>query len=294
MDIKKINMQCSKVTVEGDDIYFDVRGQGEPLLLIAGGGGDGKWYSLVADILSDEYKVIAYDRRANARSTMNHPNNFDIHQESRDAAAVIQAAGETSAYIFGNSSGAVIALDMAITQPQAVRTVVIHEPPIASMHPKANKWKKFFAKIYLTSFRFGGTVAMLRFLIGVGLLQTTIQSAKATKVINEAIGEVDQNQQRISSKDSAEFFARQELLAVTNYYPDFKKLMENGAKVILAAGKMSIDQNRFYAQTVPILSEKIGCEVEIFPGHHGSYMDMPEEWAAVLRNTLHKVKGNAS
>jgi hypothetical protein len=28
-----------------------------------------------------------------------------------------------------------------------------------------------------------------------------------------------------------------------------------------------------------------------FPGHHGSYMDMPEEWAATLRSILHKAEG---
>ena len=57
---------------------------------------------------------------------------------------------------------------------------------------------------------------------------------------------------------------------------------------------MSIDKKRFYAQTVPVLSEKIGCEMVIFPGHHGSFMDMLEEWAAALRQTLHHANGNAS
>jgi hypothetical protein len=41
--------------------------------MIPGGGGDGSSYSFVADILSDEFKVITHDRRANARSTMNEP-----------------------------------------------------------------------------------------------------------------------------------------------------------------------------------------------------------------------------
>jgi pimeloyl-ACP methyl ester carboxylesterase len=289
MHINKVKVQRGRVTTEGDDLYFDMRGQGPPVLLIAGGGGDGKWYTLVANILSDEYKVITYDRRANARSTMNYPDNFDIHQQSRDAAEVIRAAGETSAIVFGNSSGAVVALDMAITQPQAVRAVVVHEPPLTLMHQNTNKWKKFFAKVYLTSFRMGGSMAMFRFLIGIGLIKTTIQSAKAVKVINNFIGEEDAVEKRISTSDGAEYFAKQELLQVTNYYPDLEKLKENGVKVFLAAGKMSLDKKRFYAQTVPKLAEKIGCEMVVFPGHHGSFMDMPEEWAATLRRILHKV-----
>ncbi|OGO79340.1 MAG: hypothetical protein A2Y23_00960 [Clostridiales bacterium GWB2_37_7] len=289
MDAEKVKIQHGRVTTEGDDLYFDVRGQGQPVLLIAGGGGDGKWYTLVANILSDEYKVITYDRRANGRSTMNYPDSFDIQQQSRDAAAVIRAAGEASAIVFGNSSGAVVAVDMAITQSQAVRAVIVHEPPLTLMHPKTNKWKKFFAKVYLTSFRMGGSMAMFRFLIGVGIMQTSLQSAKAAKVINNVIGEEDAVEKRISSSAGAEYFAKQELLPVTNYYPDLKRLKENGIKVFMAAGKMSLDKKRFYAQTVPVLAEKIGCEMVVFPGHHGSFMDMPVEWAATLRQIFHKV-----
>jgi hypothetical protein len=58
----------------------------------------------IADIL-DEFRVITYDRRASARSTMNEPQNFEISLQSRDAVAVLRAAGETSTFVFGNSNG---------------------------------------------------------------------------------------------------------------------------------------------------------------------------------------------
>ena len=124
-------MQSGRMTTEGDELYFEVRGTGPPLLLSPGGGGDGAAYSLIADILCDEFKVITYDRRASARSTMNEPQNFEISQQSRDAVAVLQAVGETSAFVVGNSSGAVIALDMAKTHRQAVRAIVAHEPEVS-------------------------------------------------------------------------------------------------------------------------------------------------------------------
>ena len=140
MKTHQINVQTGFVKTEGDDLYYEIRGQGQPVLMIPGGGGNSTLYSFVADILSDQYKVITYDRRANSRSTGNDPQNFDIGQQSRDAVAVLHAAGETSAFIFGNSSGAVIALDMAKTQPQSVRAIIAHEPPLARMHPHARKW----------------------------------------------------------------------------------------------------------------------------------------------------------
>ena len=111
----KLNFQTGRVMTEGDELYYEIRGHGQPLMMVPGGGGNGRAYSFVADILSDEYKVITYDRRGNARSTRNDPQNFEISQQSRDAVAVLRVADETSAFIFGNSSGAVIALDMAKT-----------------------------------------------------------------------------------------------------------------------------------------------------------------------------------
>src|SRR5262249_58033628 len=104
--------------------YYEVRGQGPPLLMISGGGGDAGFFLFVADILADEYKVITYDRRGNSRSTSRDPQNFEISQQSRDAVAVLRAVGETAALVFGNSGGAGIALDLAKTPPQAGRAAV--------------------------------------------------------------------------------------------------------------------------------------------------------------------------
>ena len=52
--------------------------------------------------------------------------------------------------------------------------------------------------------------------------------------------------------------------------------------------QMFLEKKRFYAQTAQILAEKLGCEMVTFPGHHSSFMDMPNEWAAMLRSVLHK------
>src|SRR5579863_3735097 len=204
MNTKQVTVTSGRVTTEGDDPYYEVRGQGQaggdkpqPLLLIAPAGGDGWQYSFVADILADEYKVITYDRRANARSTMNVPQNFEISQQSRDAVAVLRAVGETSAFVLGNSSGAVIALDMAKTQPQAVRAVVVHEAPIARVHPQNKKWQRFFAGVYATAFRFGSSLAALRFIFGVEV--PVRQLIKATREVN--IHREQSSERYISAKD---------------------------------------------------------------------------------------------
>ena len=88
--------------------------------------------------------MSTYDRRGNARSTRHFPHEFSIRQQSRDAVAILGGLGETKALVVGNSSGAVIALDMATAFPEHVHAAVIHEAPIPSVLPEAAKWKDFF------------------------------------------------------------------------------------------------------------------------------------------------------
>ena len=285
-------VQSGRVTTEGDDLYYEVRGQGQPFLMIAAGGGDGDYYAAVADRLCDEYKVITYDRRANSRSTMHDPQNFEISQQSRDAVAVLHAVGETSAFVFGNSSGAVIALDMAKTQPQAVRAVIVHEPPVPRVLPlrQARKWQRRFASTYLTAFRFGSYVAATQFMLGVHI--PILKVAQAQKMSNEYTRSrrEQSGEQRISNKVGVEFLIKGELLPVTNYLPDVERIKHNGVKVFMAVGEWARSKKPWYLQAAQILAGQLGCELVTFPGHHASYEDMPEEWAATLREVLHQAE----
>ena len=56
------------VSVNGAELYHEVRGSGPPVLLIMGATGDGGHFDTLADLLADEFTVITYDRRGNGRS----------------------------------------------------------------------------------------------------------------------------------------------------------------------------------------------------------------------------------
>jgi pimeloyl-ACP methyl ester carboxylesterase len=279
------HQKSHRITTEGDTLYYEVRGQGRPLLMIPGGGGDGGSYSIVAEILSAEFKVITYDRRANGRSTMNFPENFDMNQQSRDAVAVLDAAGERSAFVFGNSSGAVIALDMAQTQPHAVKAVIAHEPPLARIHPDAKKWQHLFTNVYNTAHRYGSTLAMLKFAFGIGIDFSFGSALKAHKAARKV--RLERGDNYLPRKAVTKYFLEQELLPVTNYLPEIESMKKNRVKIFMAAGKRSLEKKRFYAQTAQVLAEKLGCELVVFPGHHASFIDMPNEFAATLRRVIY-------
>ena len=286
MSTKPVEIQSSRVSTEGDELYYEVRGQGFPLLMIPPGGGDGWQYSFVADLLADEYKIITFDRRANGRSTLNNPQNFEISQQSRDAVAVLHAAGEESAYVFGNSSAAVIALDMARTQAHALRALIVHEAPLARLHPNARKWQRFFASVYLNGLRFGSSIAALQFMLGVQL--PIAELIKATKPINAH--RAQSSEPYLSDQTASEVLVKMELLPVTNYLPDVESIIRNGVRVFIAIGEWALKRNTWIAQVNLILAQQLGCELVKFPGHHGSFMDLPVEWAAALRGVLHRAQ----
>jgi hypothetical protein len=226
---KSMNQQprvtTGRVATEGDEIYYECRGQGQPLLMIPGGYGDAGVYSFVADILADEFKVISYDRRGQSRSTRHDPQNFEVGQQSRDAVAVLHAAGEKSAIVLGSSGGALFALEMAKSQPQAVKAVIAHEPPAVRVLPDADKWLTFFAQLYLTALK-DVQKASQDFAAACAVPAT----APDPEVQGSDVPQKLWLRQKMTS--SWEFCLRNEMLPSSHYKPDVSTIKKNGVGVL--------------------------------------------------------------
>jgi hypothetical protein len=114
------------------------------------------------------------------------------------------------------------------------------------------------------------------------------QALKATRAARKAR---EKSQEHfLDQKVATDFFLKQELLPVTNYLPDVEMIKKNGVKVCMAAGKRSLDKKRFYAQTAQILAERLASQIVTFPGHHASFVDTPDEFAATLLSVLRKAE----
>src|SRR5262245_37037804 len=122
------------VTVNGTELYHEVRGAGPPVLLIMGATGDGGHFDNLADLLADEFTVISYDRRGNGRSPV--PAGWRTtspEEQADDAAALLDALGVGPAAVFGTSSGGIFALCFLIRHPEAVRGAILHEPGLYAL-----------------------------------------------------------------------------------------------------------------------------------------------------------------
>src|SRR4029453_9652587 len=94
------------VEANGTELYYEVHGSGSPLLFISGATGDAGHFTHVADALSDDFRVITYDRRGNSRSP--RPAGWtqtSITEQADDAAALLEALPVTSPVVFGTRGG---------------------------------------------------------------------------------------------------------------------------------------------------------------------------------------------
>lgn len=120
-----MNIATSK---DGTKIAYDQTGQGPALVLIGGAFSYRKFPGTVqlAKLLSEKYTVINYDRRGRGDSGDTKP--YHTAREIEDLRAVIEEAAGGSAYVWGLSSGAALALQAA-SAGVPIQKLALHEPP---------------------------------------------------------------------------------------------------------------------------------------------------------------------
>ena len=108
----------------GIDLYYEVHGEGEPLLLIMGLSLTSKSWFRTIPVLSKHYKVIVFDNRGVGLS--GKPNSpYSIELMAEDARAVMDAVGIESAHVYGISMGGMIAQRLAIKYPERIKSLVL-------------------------------------------------------------------------------------------------------------------------------------------------------------------------
>jgi acetyltransferase/esterase len=262
------------VVNDGCSLYYERRGDGPGLLLVVGGGGDCAYYSAMADILADSYTVVTYDRRGNSRSMLSGPAQpMSVSQQGDDALAVLGACGLSSAAVFGNSGGATIALDLAARHPSAFPVVVAHEPPLPALLPDGTLLREY-QEVFRVLDSDGWRAAFTIFQTGMG--------AQNDEEVSFLLDPPDIDiMTRLSG--NWEYMVTREMRSFIGYQPDFEAIRAGGSRVVLAAGTDSDPQARQMAEAV---ASALGVETAGFPGGHSAPMEIPDPFAARLREVL--------
>ncbi|MGC0421731.1 alpha/beta fold hydrolase [Embleya sp. AB8] len=115
--------------VNGADLYHEVAGDGEPLVLVHGSWTDHNGWNPVVPALAASYRVVTYDRRGHGRS-VGPAGPGARTQDEDDLAGLLEWLDLAPAHVAGNSFGASTALGLAARRPELFRSLVAHEPPL--------------------------------------------------------------------------------------------------------------------------------------------------------------------
>jgi pimeloyl-ACP methyl ester carboxylesterase len=123
------------ISKDGTKIAYDKQGEGPVLILVLGAlnkRGSGK---KLTKLLASHFTVISYDRRGRGGSTDTLP--YRIEKEIDDLNALIDELGG-SAYLYGHSSGSVLALLTAEKHGKKIKGLALYEVPYND-DPEAQK-----------------------------------------------------------------------------------------------------------------------------------------------------------
>jgi pimeloyl-ACP methyl ester carboxylesterase len=111
------------ISINGARQYFEIYGQGEPLLLIHGNGGNIAFMKSQIEYFSRKYQVVVMDCRGRGKSELGN-DSLTYMQMTRDIAGILDYLKLDSVYVVGRSDGGIISLLLAIYFPEKVKKVV--------------------------------------------------------------------------------------------------------------------------------------------------------------------------
>ncbi|GAB2597711.1 alpha/beta fold hydrolase [Kribbella endophytica] len=290
-------MRTDTLEVPGATLYYEVRGAGPVLLLICGGVYDADGYGPLAEQLADRYTVITYDRRGNSRSPLSgEPGPQRIEEHADDARLVLETvAPGQAADVFGNSSGAIIALDLAARYPELIRAVVAHEPPMFDLLPDHERWRELTDRVEATFAAEGPWAAL-------GLFNSAFEPAGEEEAAASEDGPALDSEAEPGPEDepvlgpeaepdaataarlqaNLPFFIGYEVPHFAKYRADLGKL--GGLRVLPAVGAAGTDEP--WVRAAHAVAERLGAKALVFPGDHGGFGTEAAAFAVRLDEAL--------
>ena len=126
-----------KFSVNGVEIYYEVHGEGFPLLWSHEFAGDYSSWEPQVNFFSRRYQVITYSARGYLPSDIpNAPTDYSQEQSVGDVRALMERLNIEQAYIGGLSMGGNVALNFALTYPAMAKAIVVASAGSGSDNPE--------------------------------------------------------------------------------------------------------------------------------------------------------------
>ncbi|HET7686002.1 MAG TPA: alpha/beta hydrolase [Candidatus Limnocylindria bacterium] len=275
--------------VPGAVLTYDVRrseASTEPPLFLIGSPMGATGFTTLASHFPDR-TVVTYDPRGAERSTRSDPSTPSTpEQHADDLHRIIQEIGGP-VDLFASSGGAVNALALVATHPEDVRTLVAHEPPLASVLPDREAATAAVRAIQQSYHARGWGAGMAHFMAVSGH-RGEFPDGFADRPAP------DPSMFGMPAEDDGsrtDVLLGQNLIGTTHYEPDFDALRSAPTRIVIAAGAESLGE--MANRGAHAVAERLGREPVIFPSHHGGFLGgeygwagEPEAFGAKLRQVL--------
>ena len=277
------------IDAPGAVLTYDVRPVDgpAPVLFVIGSPMGASGFGTLARHFTDR-TVVTYDPRGVERSLKTDPASPSTPDEhADDLHRIIAELDAGPVDLFASSGGAVNALALVATHPGQVRTLVAHEPPLATILPDRVGAMRATEAIHETYMRDGFGAAMARFIVAVGHRgpfdaafdsQPPPDPAMFGLPVQDDGGRTDP-------------LLGQNMLSCTHFEPDFGALRSASTRIVLAAGVES--EGQMASRGASAVAERLGTTPIMFPSGHAGFLGDeygqpgdPNGFAAALRAVL--------
>ena len=278
------------IEVPGATLAYDVRGDGSgdaPVLFLIGSPMGAAGFGTLAGHFSDR-TVMTYDPRGVERSEKADPASPSTPDEhADDLHRLIQTLDAGPVDLFASSGGAVNALALVARHPEDVRTLVAHEPPLASILPDregALAASRAVSDTYQSSGYGAGMAHFIAVVSHKGPFPDDFAQQPPPDPAMFGMPAEDDG----SRTDP---LLGQNMITSTRYEPDFDALRAASTRIVMAAGEES--EGEMAHRGAHAAAERLGRKPVAFPSGHGGFlggeygqMGDPDAFAAKLRQVL--------
>ncbi len=126
--IAQESIKTGYADINGVKYYYEISGQGDPLLVLHGGLGSIHMFGLVLPSIVKKHQVIAVDLHGHGRTALGS-RNISLIDQGADMAALIKSLGYNQVDVMGYSFGGGVAFQLAVQNPAMVRRLVLVSAP---------------------------------------------------------------------------------------------------------------------------------------------------------------------
>jgi 3-oxoadipate enol-lactonase len=132
-----------ELEANGQTLYYEEHGDGEPLLCVMGLGTDSVAWIPQLKAFSARHRTITFDNRDVGRSSQ-ADGPYEIPDMARDTLALADGLGLEGFHLLGVSMGGAIAQEVALAAPERIRTLTL-----AVTYPRAGAWARRHGELWL-------------------------------------------------------------------------------------------------------------------------------------------------